>query len=279
MARGCKNAIQFLMKPTPFLDIALQLANIAREPALQFFRSTALSIDNKQQQGFDPVTLADRAVERAIREYLAENRPYDSILGEEYGETRGENSIKWIIDPIDGTKGFIAGQPTWGTLIAAVKNEKIIAGVISQPYIGEVFCGSSESSHKKAYLIKNNAHSPLKTRSPRPLSEAILMSTFPEIGSNKERQAFDAVAKQAKLTRFGTDCYAYALLALGQIDLVIEAGLQSYDIAAPIAVIEAAGGIVTNWQGGTALKGGQIIAAANSDVYEEARAILLKNRL
>jgi fructose-1,6-bisphosphatase/inositol monophosphatase family enzyme len=145
-----------------------------------------------------------------------------------------------------------------------------IYGIIDQPYIGERF----EGGLGRARMVGPMGEATLATRSPRPLGEAIVFSTFPEVGTVDEGTAFHRVAARARLVRYGTDCYAYALIAAGQIDLVIEAGLQAYDVQAPIAVIEAAGGIVTDWQGRPALDGGRILAAANPAIHTEALALL-----
>jgi fructose-1,6-bisphosphatase/inositol monophosphatase family enzyme len=145
-----------------------------------------------------------------------------------------------------------------------------IYGIIDQPYIGERF----EGGLGRARVVGPMGEARLATRAARPLSEAILFSTFPEVGTAEESAAFRRVAPQAKLVRYGTDCYAYALIAAGQIDLVIEAGLQAYDVQAPIAVIEAAGGVVTDWQGRPAHDGGRILAAANRSIHAEALALL-----
>ncbi|MFN3955418.1 MAG: inositol monophosphatase family protein [Pararhodobacter sp.] len=246
------------------------LADVARPAALAHFRNPALLAENKDSAGFDPVTAADRAAEDAMRALLAERRPEDAVLGEERGLRAGTSGLTWVLDPIDGTRGYLSGTPTWGVLIALSDAEGPILGVIDQPYINERFCGG---------LGVARMHGPmgaaaLRTRPPRPLAEAILFTTFPEVGTPAEQAAFARVARAARLTRYGMDCYAYALIAAGQIDLVIEAGLQSYDVQAPIAVIEAAGGMVTDWSGGPVHEGGQVLAAANAAIHAEALALL-----
>ncbi|MGZ9810656.1 histidinol-phosphatase [Pseudoroseicyclus sp. H15] len=251
------------------IGVAHALADAARAVILPHFR-TGLLADNKAAEGFDPVTLADRAAEQAMRDILAARRPEDGILGEEFGQQAGTSGLTWVLDPIDGTRGFISGTPTWGVLIGVTDGQGPVLGLIDQPYIGERFLGGGG----EAGMTGPQGARPLGTLAPRPLSEAILFTTFPEVGTTQDRAAFEAVAAQAKLTRYGMDCYAYALLAAGQIDLVIEAGLNAYDIAAPIAVIEAAGGIVTNWEGDPVHDGGRALAAANREIHAEALAIL-----
>jgi histidinol phosphatase-like enzyme (inositol monophosphatase family) len=245
-------------------------ADAARLAALAHFRTNDLTADNKLADGFDPVTVADRQAEHDMRAVLARFRPNDAIMGEEMAATSGQSGLTWVLDPIDGTRGFLSGTPTWGVLVALCDANGPLFGVIDQPYIGERFLGG----FGQAQLQGPHGTRALKTRRARPLSSAIIFTTFPEVGTEEEGAAFHRLAQQCQLTRYGMDCYAYALLALGQIDLVVEAGLQPYDILAPIAVIEAAGGIVTDWQGGPATKGGRVLAAANVDIHAQALAIL-----
>lgn len=252
--------------------VAHLIADAARVETLKHFRTSGLSADDKSKAGavFDPVTVADRAAEQAMRAILAAERPDDAILGEEFGTTKGSSGLMWVLDPIDGTRGYISGTPTWGVLIAVTDTTGPLFGIIDQPYIGERFVGG----FGHATLDGPHGAMSLQTCPATPLSNTIILSTFPEVGTAIERRAFEAVAKETKLTRYGMDCYGYGLLAAGQVDLVIEAGLQPYDIQAPIAVIKAAGGIVSNWQGGAAHHGGRVIAAANTDVHAVALAIL-----
>ena len=250
--------------------VANALADAARRVITPFFRRHDLTTDNKLSTGFDPVTEADRAAEAAMREILARERPADAILGEEFGAKDGTSGLTWVLDPIDGTRGFLSGTPTWGVLIAVNDAQGPFYGLIDQPYIGERFIGDAAG----ARFAGPKGAGPLATRAPRALAQAIVFTTFPEVGSLVERNAFHAVASRARLTRYGMDCYAYALVAAGQVDLVIEAGLQPYDIQAPIALIEAAGGLVTDWQGGPAHEGGRVVAAANTAIHAEALALL-----
>lgn len=252
------------------LEIAHLLADAARAAILPHFRCADLSADNKDAHGFDPVTVADRAAETVMRDLLSQHRPDDGIWGEEFGRVDGTSGRLWVLDPIDGTRAFLSGSPTWGVLIALSDMSGPILGLIDQPYIGERFTGSDGA----AVLDAPHGRRALKTRATPTLDRAILFSTFPEIGTLDERTGFGRVSQRVMLTRFGMDCYAYALLAAGHIDLVIEAGLNAYDIQAPIAVIEAAGGIVTDWRGGPALNGGRVIAAANTTLHQAALDLL-----
>lgn len=259
------------MQSDEIVKTAHALADAARKAILPYFRADNLTAENKlATRGFDPVTEGDRAAERAMRDILERERPDDSILGEEFGHKPGSSGITWVLDPIDGTRGFLSGTPTWGVLIAVSDASGPIYGIVDQPYIGERFEGGFGRAEVQGPLGLR----PLRTRGDAPLSEAILFTTFPEVGTEAEGAAFRAVSRNVKLTRYGTDCYAYALLAAGQIDLVIEAGLQSYDIQAPIAVIEAAGGIITNWEGGPLHEGGRALAAAGKQQHAAAMALL-----
>lgn len=254
------------------LRVAHLLADAARLAILPHFRNTDLSADNKELGGYDPVTEADRAAERAMRDILAQERPNDGILGEEYGTRAGTSGLTWVLDPVDGTRGFVSGTPTWGVLIAVSDTNGPFMGIIDQPYLAERFIGTPDI----AVLDGPRGQIPLATRRTRDLASATLFTTFPEVGTPTEAHAFRAVSEQVQLTRYGMDCYAYALLAAGHVDLVIEAGLHPYDIQAPIALIHAAGGIVTDWNGGPAHMGGRALAAANADLHAQALAILQK---
>lgn len=251
------------------------LADTARIAILPYFRQGNLGTQNKlsdsdDARAFDPVTLADTASERAMRAVLAERRPDDAVLGEELGTTAGTSGLTWVLDPIDGTRGFLSGTPTWGVLIAVADETGPRFGIIDQPYTGERFVGGLGQAGWTGPLGAFDS----RTRATAALGDAILFTTFPEVGTPQDRAGFEAVRDRVKLTRYGTDCYAYALLAAGQIDLVIEAGLNAYDVMAPIAVIQAAGGVVTDWQGNPAHDGGRVLAAANATLHAQALEIL-----
>lgn len=262
-------AVLTVAERTELMAVAAELADAAREATLLHFR-TALDAENKETDHFDPVTVADRLSEERMRAILALRRPHDGILGEEMGAQAGTSGLTWVLDPIDGTRSYLAGTPTWGVLISVADETGPIYGLIDQPYIRERF----EGGFGRAEMVGPHWRRTLKTRAARPLSQCILMSTFPEVGTPEEGAAFRRLVPQCRLTRYGIDCYAYALIAAGQIDLVVEAGLQAYDVQAPIAVIEAAGGIVTDWQGRPAPQGGRILAAANREVHAAALAVL-----
>lgn len=252
------------------LETAHEMADAAGAAILPFFRTADLAEESKLAGGYDPVTAADRAAEAAMRDVLARRRPQDGILGEELGTTAGESGLTWVLDPIDGTRGFVSGTPTWGVLIGLSDADGVRFGMVDQPYTGERLWGG----YGMAQFRGPHGQGPLRTRKTGSLSEAILFSTFPEVGTPDERAGFELVRDRVKLTRYGMDCYAYALIALGQIDLVVEAGLHPYDVQGPIGVIEAAGGVVTDWRGGPAHMGGRILAAANPVIHAQALDIL-----
>lgn len=254
--------------------VAHRLADAARVATLSHFRTPSLDIDNKADGGFDPVTVADRAAEQAMRQILGDCRPDDGIIGEEFGTKDGTSGLTWVLDPIDGTRAFMSGAPVWGVLIALNDADGPLLGIIDQPYIGERFIGHSGCGR----LLRGASETPLGVRSTRDLAQATLLTTFPEIGAPEERAAFERVRDAVRLTRYGLDCYGYALLAAGQVDLVIEAGLAAYDIAAPIAVIEAAGGMATSWDGSPVHDGGRVIAAATPELHAAAMALLANDR-
>lgn len=248
----------------------LELSQVAQNITLGYFRNS-VEIENKLQQGFDPVTAADREAEKAIREMIADTFPDHSIFGEEWEAKKTNSAFSWIIDPIDGTRAFISGLPVWGTLIALTYENKPVAGLMSQPHIGEDFVGVNG----KSFLHRNGGTSPLSTSSIDDLAHATIFTTSPRIFlSAPTLAAYDKLESQTKLARYGLDCYGYAMVAAGHGELVVEEGLKDVDIAAMIPIVEAAGGIVTDWRGAPVREGGQVIAAANEKLHEQAIAIL-----
>ena len=256
-------------------DLACRLADAAGAACLPFFRASDLGLDDKGAGGaFDPVTAADRAAEAAIRAILAAERPEDAILGEEEAPTAGTTGLTWVIDPIDGTRAFISGLPTWGILIGLDDGLASPIGVIDQPHIGERFIGVNAPAGPRAWLTHRGESRAMRARPCSSLGDATLYTTSPDMFGPAEWDRFRAVRDRVRLARYGVDCYAYGLVALGHVDLVIESGLQPFDIAAPKAVVEAAGGIVTDWQGEDCRGGGQVIAAGDAHVHAEALEIL-----
>jgi myo-inositol-1(or 4)-monophosphatase len=246
-----------------------RLAEAAKAETLPRFR-TGLDVTNKLSSGFDPVTEGDRAAEAAIRALIEEHFPDHGILGEEHGTVGLDREHVWVIDPIDGTRAFISGVPVWGTLIGLQRQGRAIRGMIEQPFTGERYFGDENGSTYSGPEGERR----LTTRDCRTLSDAILFTTSPHLFAGEEMERYRAVESGVRLFRYGCDCYAYALLAAGHVDLVIENGLKPYDVGGIIPVIEGAGGIITTWDGGRPESGGSIIAAGSRAVYEEAIALL-----
>jgi len=252
-----------------------KLCDAAQKETLPHFRAGA-AVDNKLDQAFDPVTEGDRNAEKIIRKMVNKSYPEHGILGEEFGNENLDAEHIWIIDPIDGTRAFISGIPVWGTLICLAQNAHPTLGIMHQPFTGERYFSDGTTSW---YLGPGvNAQTPIKTRECASLANAVMMTTSPRIFLPEEQPAYDRVEKAVKLARYGTDCYAYCMLASGQIDLVVEAGLNAYDVAALIPIVNDAGGKMTDWQGNPVdllnIGDGKILAAGDARIHAEAVALL-----
>lgn len=248
----------------------LDAADIAAAVTLPRFRS-GLAVDNKEAVGFDPVTEADKEAELAIRKLLGERFPDHSILGEEWEDKSGTAPYAWIIDPIDGTRAFITGVPVWGTLVGLTVGGRAVAGLMAQPFTGEVYL----SLPGEAGYYRGGQHLPLRTSRVTELSKAKMTATSPDIFDLTGTVGqWSAIRKSVLTTRYGLDCYGYALMAAGHIDLVVEAGLKNVDICPMIPIIENAGGVVTTWDGGPAELGGHCVAAATPELHAAAMAVL-----
>jgi len=243
------------------------LARVAAAETLPRFRAP-LAVDNKAgASGFDPVTVADQAAEAALRRAINQRFPDHGIRGEEAPDTLGTSVWTWILDPIDGTRSYMCGMPTWGTLVGLLEAGVPRYGMMSQPFVGDCFLGGGGA----AELRRADAAMPLHCRGGVGLREAVLFATAPDMfAAGAERDAFDALARSVRLARFGADCYGYALLAAGYVDLVVEANLGFYDIAPLMPIIESAGGCVTDWEGRVLREGGRAIAAASHELHAAA---------
>ena len=247
-----------------------RLAAASGDAILPFFR-TSLGVENKGGAGnFDPVTAADRAAETAMRTLIRQNFPDHGIIGEEFGNERTDAEYVWVLDPIDGTKSFITGMPAWGTLIALMRGGEPVYGMMHQPFTRERFTGDGRG----ARYTGPAGERALRVRRCAELSEALLMTTSPLLMQQADRDSFGKVEKAVRLSRYGGDCYAYCMLAAGNVDLVIETELKPYDILPLIPIISGAGGIVTAWDGGAPTMGGRIIAAGDRRIHEAAMKIL-----
>lgn len=247
-----------------------QLATSSGETILPFFR-TSLSIDNKSAaHDFDPVTEADRAAEAVMRRLIKANFPQHGIVGEEFGNEREDAEYVWVLDPIDGTKSFIAGFPIWGTLIGLLHRGTPVYGMMHQPYIGERFSGDNGA----ADFTGPSGARRLTVRRCASLKEATAYTTSPLLMNATDRAQFAKIESAVRLSRYGGDCYSYCMLAAGHLDLVVETEIKPYDITALIPIITGAGGIVTTWDGKPAQNGGRIVAAGDPRVHEAAMKIL-----
>jgi histidinol phosphatase-like enzyme (inositol monophosphatase family) len=260
------------MTDTPIVeleDFALDLARTAGGIAQAHFRRS-YTIENKGVSGFDPVTSADRAIERVLRAAVVERYPTHGIVAEEEGERTASSDYTWFIDPIDGTRSFMTGSPLWGTLVGLTHRGTPLFGLLSQPILEEIFFGGPSG----AWLIKAERRERLKARRCTSLADAVLASTHPDMFVGADADAFRALAQRCMLHRFGGDCYNYAMLAAGFIDLVVEAQLEPFDIVPLIPILEGAGGVVTDWKGRPPMAGGSVVAAATRSLHDAALAAL-----
>ena len=253
------------MSASAYLDTAERLADLAAEVVRPFFRRP-IQIDRKPDAS--PVTEADRAVEQAIRATLADLHPDHGVIGEEFASLRPDAEWVWVIDPIDGTGAFISGQPTFGTLIALLHNGEPALGIIDQPIAGERWLGNGTETRFNDQVVHTSACEAVK--------EASLFATTPHQFHGSDASGFAVLQARARMTRFGIDCYAYGLLALGFVDAVVEASLSPYDYLALVPVVEGAGGRITDW-GGNALNlvsDGRVVAAGSAPLQEEILSLL-----
>jgi myo-inositol-1(or 4)-monophosphatase len=258
------------MTAIDFAAFVDRLATVSGEAILPFFRTTLGVEDKGSAAGFDPVTAADRAAENAMRSLIKANFPEHGIIGEEYGNEHADAEYVWVLDPIDGTKSFISGMPIWGSLIGLMHNGIAVFGMMHQPFIRERFTGDGRSAKSQG----PGGERVLNVRPCAALSDAMLFTTSPQLMNAADRAAFGRVEAAVRLSRYGGDCYPYCMLAAGHVDLVIETGLNPHDIVALIPIIEGAGGIVTNWEDGSAVKGGRVVAAGDKRVHAAALKLL-----
>lgn len=249
-----------------------RLAEAARAQTLPGFdRGIAATGKPMADGSFDPVTRADRGAEAVMRALIESDFPDHGIDGEEYGVKQTGSPLCWVLDPIDGTRAYISALASWGTLIALCKNRRPVLGLMDQPLLAERFIGYGDH----AELFKDGNRRALQVRPCASLGEATMTTTDPYLfAPGAEGAAFDALRAATRLQRYGLDCTAYGALARGGLDLVVETGLQSYDIAALIPIVEGAGGQVSDWRGGAAWHGGQVLATGDTRLHEQALEIL-----
>lgn len=249
-----------------YLEFAHRIAQLAGEAVLPHFRRAIEVEDKRNFMGYDPVTVADHAAEQVIRDAIKAAYPTHGIHGEEHGCEAGTSSLTWVIDPIDGTKSFILGQLHWGILIALHDGAAPVVGVAHQPFVGETFVGIAG---ELAQWRRGDEARTLHTRPCTAIEQAIVVTTDPrQFVSPAEKHALHTVSEKARFLRYGGDCYCYTQLAMGLVDVVIENGLQPYDIQALIPIVEAAGGRVTNWSGGSCEQGGPVLACGDPALHK-----------
>lgn len=250
-----------------------QLADASRKIALDYFGKPNLDLDIELKSDQSPVSLADKAIERCLRQMINDNYPGHQILGEEFGHTGNSDAQwQWNLDPIDGTKSFISGNVCFGTLIGLSEFNKPVFGMIDLPALDKRYVGYGNDNQQS---FCNDVA--IKTRPTNDLSSAIAMTTSPDFFSEDEYKQYQRVSKQCGIRVFGGDCYAYSLLAGGFIDVVMEAGLKSHDIMALIPVIQGAGGIITDWQGKALNPNNanhQVLACSNALIHEKCLALI-----
>ena len=263
------------MTTVDFAAFVEKLADVAADTILPFFR-TALHAEDKNAGGmFDPVTEADRAAEAAMRRLIQVTFPHHGIIGEEFGPVQSEAEYVWVLDPIDGTKSFIAGMPVWGSLIGLLHNGCPAYGMMVQPFTRERFTGDGRGAVWRGPGCDHRmTERKLATRRCETLGQATLMTTSPLLYSAAKLKAFGRIEARARLSRYGGDCYAFAMLAAGHVDCVIEPDLKAYDIVALVPIVEGAGGIVTCWDGGSPAKGGDVVASCSASIHDEALSLL-----
>jgi len=249
----------------------IELNRASAEVILPLFRAEH-GLQNKAGPGdFDPVTEADKGAERAIRQLISERFPDHGVIGEEYGEDRPDAEFVWVLDPIDGTRAFVAGLPVWTTLIGLRHQGEPVLGSIGQPFTGELFIGHAGGSR----LMSRGGEQPLRVRSCPKLSDAVIATTDPAIFAEAERAAWRALRQGVRLARLGCDAYAYAMVAMGTMDIVVEAGLKSWDIESAVPLIAGAGGLVTNWIGEPlGRNGGQVVIVGDPALLDQAVSAL-----
>ena len=267
MANGLRAA-----EAQDFLAVAHEAAEAARTATLPYFRAPALAVDDKGGAGFDPVTEADRAGERAIRGVLSRRCPADGIVGEEYAPREGRSGRTWVVDPIDGTRSFVAGFPLWTVLIALHDGVRPVVGLIDQPYLDERYWGVTATDGHEAGYARRGETGDLRTRRCGALRDAVIATTGRDaFAAPADYEAYRGLEVRCRFSRQGGDAYQYAMMAEGRVDLVVESGLDNYDAMALVPVVVGAGGVVTDWTGADrAGDGGRVLAAGDAALHAKA---------
>jgi len=255
---------------TELTRFALTLAEASARAILPFFRRNT-AVDIKDGPVWDPVTEGDRAGERVIRQMIEATYPSHGILGEEFGSKEGRSPFTWVLDPVDGTRSFVCGMPTWATLIGLSYEGRPAVGVMNQPVVGDRFYGNPEG----AWHDYRGHTEPIRTRTGIPLSRAAIGTTAPELYRSDENQSrFQRLRAAAQLTRYGGDAYFFCMMASGHLDIAMDCGLQPYDITPLLPIVTGAGGVAAEWTGGDLSKGGNVITAGSQALLDEALAVM-----
>lgn len=288
------------------LEHANLMADAAGKAILPHFRALQ-QVENKLENQvspsrgtYDPVTIADRNAEQAIRQVIERYRPEDGVFGEEFGYRDSQSGLTWVIDPIDGTRGFVCGLTTWGTLISLYDGRRSILGILDQPVMAERFVGcfgalddaggpltiQAYTENLRNRLVEGDSgfdnagvegainRQLIRCSQTTRMEDSLLCITSPDIYRGDNWYLYEQLIGKVASTRYGTDCYGYAMLACGHIDLVVEPDLEPYDIQALIPLIEAAGGVITNWHGEPVAGGGDVIAAATPELHQQTLALI-----
>ena len=255
---------------TGLTQFAIALAKASAAEILPYFRRNT-EVEVKDGPVWDPVTEGDKAGERIIRRMIEARYPDHGIHGEEYGVKEGRSGFTWILDPVDGTRSFVCGMPTWATLIGLSFEGRPVIGLMNQPVVGDMFYGSP---HGAWHDYRGETHA-MRTRQGVPLSRAMVGTTAPELyRSEQDMQAFLRLKSKAQLTRYGGDAYFFCMMAAGHLDIALDANMQPYDIAPLLPIVAGAGGVAAEWRGGDPAQGGHVITAGSQALLDEALAVL-----
>jgi histidinol phosphatase-like enzyme (inositol monophosphatase family) len=259
--RGSSSAVDLSLYRTFMAELARESGDFIKP----LYRQPSVVVETKSDQS--PVTVADRGAEQLMRSRIAKRFPTHGILGEEFGNERADAEFVWVLDPVDGTKAFITGLPLWGTLIALLHEGQPVLGCIHQPILEQLVLGDGTTT-----LLNGRA---VRCRGTTRIEDSTLLTSDPLTPAKLQNGAtFDALLHRAKLVRTWGDCYGYLLLATGWADITLDPIMNLWDIAALVPIIRGAGGVITDWQGGSAYPASSTVAAATPELHEQVLAVL-----
>ena len=256
--------------PLGALELALRLADAARPETLPRWTAGVVAENKSDGPDFDPVTDADREAERVMRALIEAEFPDHGIAGEEFPDREARGPYRWSLDPVDGTRSFTCGLPSWVTLIALLRDGRPVLSVIDAPCLDERYV----ADQGRTLLLSAASEHALATSPCKQLGDARFSTTDPYLFVGDEMEAFERVRRSVRTTRYGQDGYAYARLAAGTIDLVVESGLKPHDYNALIPVVRGAGGVIGDWLGGEDFSKGKVIAAATPELFAETLGLM-----